>query len=274
MSLLTKKTLGTFMSFKKSLDYIMGLARESYDFYNAEMLNVCWETKPNVVKELLPRPLKPIKEEPYVVAFIANYPKTNFGSPYKECALSVKCQFEDTKGLYVLSMPVNNDMAMAAGREFYGYPKKIANISLERKGDVIKGSVERKDVKFVEMNAKVIERPSDAEIKKYKSLIGFENDVVKIYNFKHFPAADGTGFDYNPHLIQQAVQFKQNSIETVDVKVSLKLSEFDPWAECEIVNILKAVYTIGNNSMLKAKVVAEAKITTFAPYAFLKWDGY
>ena len=40
----------------------------------------------------------------------------------------------------------------------------------------------------------------------------------------------------------------------------------------KISRILGAVYTIGDNSMLKASVVSETDPVAFAPYAFTKWD--
>jgi acetoacetate decarboxylase len=39
-----------------------------------------------------------------------------------------------------------------------------------------------------------------------------------------------------------------------------------------VVKLLGAIYTKGNNSMRKGKVVAEVDPVSFAPYAFLKWD--
>jgi hypothetical protein len=43
-------------------------------------------------------------------------------------------------------------------------------------------------------------------------------------------------------------------------------------AEVEIVRMLGAVYTKGDNSMKSGAVVAEADPLEFAPHAFLKWD--
>jgi hypothetical protein len=45
-----------------------------------------------------------------------------------------------------------------------------------------------------------------------------------------------------------------------------------PWSEVEIVRVLGAVYTVGNNTMLPGSVVAEADPMSFAPYAFMKVD--
>ena len=49
-------------------------------------------------------------------------------------------------------------------------------------------------------------------------------------------------------------------------------SEFDPWSDVPVQKMLGGIYTVGNNSMLKAKVVAEVDSVEFAPHAFLKWE--
>ena len=244
---------------------------ETADFYNAEMLLVYWETKPDIIKRLLPRPLKPAGK-PIAAAFVANYPKTNFGVSYLESSLFLKCRFKDEEGVYILSMPVDNDMAMAAGREFYGYPKKMANIYLNRNGNEVKGWTERHGTRFFEVRAKLFGEISDDNAQNIMTEIGIKNSVMVVFNFKHFPAPDGKGFDYNPRLIREEVEFHPSSIELAEAEIILKPSDYDPWSEVEVVKVLGAGYIIGNNSMRKGSVVAEVKPTTFAPYAFLKWD--
>ena len=49
-------------------------------------------------------------------------------------------------------------------------------------------------------------------------------------------------------------------------------SKTDPWHEVEVVKILETIYTVGNNYMLKGKVVARVSPLKFAPYTYLKWD--
>ena len=66
------------MGFVKSFEEIMATSRDKAEFYDAEMLTVFWETKREIVERLLPPPLEPT-EIPLVTAFVANYPKTNFG---------------------------------------------------------------------------------------------------------------------------------------------------------------------------------------------------
>ena len=128
------------MSFVKTYEEILGNSPPSGDFYDAEMLTLVWETTPEAITKLLPPPLKPA-QKPVVLAFVANYPSTNFSLPYKESALLVRASFEGQEGFYCLSMPVTNDMAMAGGREIWGYPKKLANIALQREGGTAYGFI-------------------------------------------------------------------------------------------------------------------------------------
>lgn len=88
-----------------------------------------------------------------VRVYIANFSRTNFGLVYKEAALFLVCQHEGKIGIYTLSMPVDNDMAMALGREVFGYPKKMANIHLEKNKKDVVGGVERRGVRIVEIKA-------------------------------------------------------------------------------------------------------------------------
>ena len=96
-------------------------------------------------------------------------------------------------------------------------------------------------------------------------------DMV-IFNFKYFPSPTRDGFDYNPRLIREVVEFRPNSMEMGEAELVFQPSDHDPWSDVEIVRVLGAVYTIGNNTMLPGSVVTEADQIEFAPYAFMKVD--
>jgi len=258
------------MSFVQSFENLMKMTRETYDFYDAEMLTLAWETKPQIAKRLLPPPLSPA-DQPIVVAFLANYPRTNFSAPYLEGALLLKATFDGTDGYYCLAMPVTDDLGMAGGREQFGYPKKIAKILFKHRGNTVEGGVERHGIAFFRISASLSGKPDNTEFKQLFSDMTDEMGVM-VYNFKYFMAPDGSSFDYNPRLISERVVFRPNNIEFGRAEVSLTPSDYDPWSELEIVKMLGAVYTVGNNKMLKGKVEAEVDPMAFAPYAFLKWD--
>jgi acetoacetate decarboxylase len=59
-----------------------------------------------------------------------------------------------------------------------------------------------------------------------------------------------------------------------EAEVMMSPSDYDPWSEVEVVRMLGAVYTKGNNTMLRGKVVAEADPAAFLPYILTKWDWW
>jgi acetoacetate decarboxylase len=262
------------MGFVKSFQEIMANIRPTADFFDAEMLSVFWETKPEIIARLLPAPLKPAKE-PVAMAFVAFYPRTNFDVTYRESALFISASHNGEEGNYCLSMPVTNDIAMAGGREVFGFPKKMADIHFARKGDSVEGWTERRGVRFMEVHAKLSGNFNDEEAQKKLLETSMEPDgsIRGIsYNFKHFPAPEGGAFDYNPRLVRQETLLRPKELLLGEAEIILKSSDYDPWAEVEVVKMLGALYTKGDNSMLAGKVVAEVDFMQFAPYAFLKWD--
>jgi len=263
------------MGFVKSQDELKRIARGKgglYEFYDAEMLVVMWDTKPDIVKRLLPPPLKPTRR-PLATAFIAHYPKTNFGPFYYEGALFLRAEFEGIEGNYCLAMPVTRDLAMAGGREEFGYPKKIADIQFKHDVNSVGGHVERHGIRFFEVRTKLTGKTNTEE---FQSLVLNETteEGVVAYNFKHPFAPDDSGFDYKPRLVRERTILRPNVAEWGEAEVFLAHSEHDPWAEVEVVRVLGAVYTVGNNTMLRGDVVAEVDPVAFEPYAYLKWDWW
>jgi len=260
------------MSFKKSVREIVKGVVGSTEFYNAEMLTVFWETKPEIVKKYLPPPLKP-SSRPMVIAFIAHYPKTSFGPGYHEGGLFLRSEFNSEEGNYCLAMPVTDDMAMASGREIYGFPKKMANIEFVREEKSADGWLERHGQRFFEIHSVLSDKPaSDDLLNLFADFSGSNEEAVITYLFKHFPSPDGRSFDYNPRLIRQETILRPNVIEYGEAMINLLPSKTDPWYQIEIVKLLGAVYSVGNNTMIKGDIISEVNPVKFAPYAFTKWD--
>jgi acetoacetate decarboxylase len=260
------------MGFVKSQAELARLARERFEFYDAEMLVVMWETRPEIIKRLLPPPLKPV-DRPLATAFLAHYPKTNFGPAYSEGALFLRAEFGGVAGNYCLAMPMTDDMALAGGRERYGYPKKLANISLKHSGNKAEGHVERHGVRFFALRVNLSGKSNTEEFQNIVLGETSEEGAVS-YNFKHFPSCDLKGFDYNPRLVRERTILRPSVADWGEAEVTFGHSDHDPWSEIEIVRILGAIYTVGHNTMLPAEVVAETDAAVFAPYSFLKWDTW
>lgn len=260
------------MGFVKSQAELAKLARKQFEFYDAEMLVVMWETKPEIAKRLLPPPLKPA-DIPLATAFLAHYPKTNFGPTYYEGALFLRAEFGGVAGNYCLAMPMTDDMALAGGRERYGYPKKLASISLKRSGNKVEGHIERHGVRFFALRVNLSGKTNTEEFQNIVLGETSEKGTVS-YNFKHFPSCDLKGFDYAPRLVRERTILRPSVAEWGEAEVTFGRSDHDPWSEIEVVRILGAIYTVGHNTMLPAEVVAETDAAAFAPYSYLKWDNW
>jgi acetoacetate decarboxylase len=268
-----KEAMG--QSFVKTLQKIMATSPKTVDIYGAEMLRIFWETKPEIVAKLLPPPLKPANR-PIAVAFVANYPRTNFDVVYKESALFLLAIHNGEEGGYCLSMPVTNDIAMAGGREKFGFPKKMADIHFKREGHSVEGWTERRGIRFMDVRAKLTGKWNDTAAQEIlmAALKPGGDGASKLisYNFKHFPAPEGGAFDYNPRLVRQETVMRPKEMLLGEAEIAFKSSDYDPWAEVEVVKMLGALYTKGDNSMINGTVVAEVGPMEFVPYAFLKWD--
>lgn len=259
------------MGFVKSSEEVTRNYKKTLEFYDAEILTVHFEAKPEAVERLLPPPLKPATLSTGSV-FVANYPRTSFGVAYLECALSLRAEFDGEEGFYYLAMPVTNDIALILGREIFGYPKKIGDIHFRRNGEKVEGWAERHGVRFFEVHAKLTGTFNDEAFQRTVT----ENmesylDVV-IYNFKYFEAPGRDGFDYNPRLIREVVQFRPSLVEIGEAELVLRSSDHDPWGDVEVVRVLGAGYSVSNFTMLPGSVVAEVAQAEFTPYAFMKLD--
>jgi acetoacetate decarboxylase len=249
------------------------------EFTGAEMLIARFRTRRDVVSKILPRPLKS-PAEPYGVAFVGRYPETNFGCVYNEGALFVQAKLGDEDGLYCLSMPVDDDMAMAGGREQLGFPKKMAErIRLDNFGGSVIGSVTRKGTEILRIEAKP-DASAGLEDLKGMGAIGMDDagrscaEAVS-FLFKYSPRPDGKGFDYLPRLVRQVTRFRPRAgLREGAGKVILRSSPYDPLAEVPIVEgSLRCFYGIFDNVMLPGHVVRRIyNLWGFLPHAFFKTD--
>jgi acetoacetate decarboxylase len=259
------------MGFVKTPDEIASRSLKTFDFFNAEMLTVLYETRPEIVERMLPPPLKPAGR-PLAMAYLTHFPRTNRGVPYLDATLFLRTQYQDVEGSYCLAMPVTNDIAMAGGREIFGFPKKIGRIQLNRNGRKVEGWAERHGLRFFELRARLSGTFNTEEAQDIFGELFAHGSNSVYYNFKHFPNPDWNTFDYAPRLVRGEVTRDPKSVEMGEAERSLRSSEHDPWCEVEPERVLGAIYTISDSSMLKARVVAEVDPETFTPYSYLGGD--
>jgi acetoacetate decarboxylase len=230
---------------------------------DATMVMALFETDPKIVKKVLPPPLQPLPEA-IGLAYVAEFHRTNFGVTYNEAALFIGAQYEGVPGNYCLSMPVTNDLAMIGGREYFGFPKKIAEkIQVKRKGRKASGVCVRRGISLIQIDVNLT-GPVDASAMPAPQ---------PNYLFKSFVAPSLSGFDYNPRLVRQYNDVVWGEMEIGEGKISIGKSKYDPIHEIPIKQVTMAGFAKGVEIRMKpSEVVAEIDAKTYLPYSFIKFD--
>lgn len=99
-----------------------------YHFHNREYMIITYETDIDILREVVPEPLQ--VTEPLVKFEIIRMPdSTGFGD-YTESGQVIPVQFKGKHGNYTHAMYLDDHPPIAAGREIWGFPKKLAHPSM------------------------------------------------------------------------------------------------------------------------------------------------
>ena len=191
----------------------------------SQALTAIYETDPEVIAAVLPRPLVP-PAEPLVRITITTVEMPGgyaFGAGY----IAVRAAHDGIEGEYPLLMPMTTEQATVGGRETFGEPKKIGEVRATRDGDAVEGVIARMGFTLVEIRGRVVETlPVPPERTKTD------------FYFKFLPAPDGVGFDNDPALVYCHKREKARLLERVDGDLVLKDSPLDPIADIPVQRIV------------------------------------
>ena len=112
-----------------------------YHYRNAQTISIKFETDPESALDVLPAPFELIEPAAANLSFYW-YPFTTFG-PYHEAILRLYARHEGKPLTYITQIFVDTEPPMLAGREVWGYPKKLAKIGFKRDKDMVVGWLER-----------------------------------------------------------------------------------------------------------------------------------
>ncbi len=116
-----------------------------YRFVDREYLIITYRTDPVVLEKLIPAPLK--MTEPVVKYEFINMPdSTGFGH-YCESGQVIPVELDGVAGGYVHSMYLNDHPPIAAGRELWGFPKKLGEPELRVHKDTLIGTLDYSDTR-------------------------------------------------------------------------------------------------------------------------------
>lgn len=122
-------------------------AEGPYEYRDCWWMFIMFRTTPEVLRELVPEPLKPNPKNIMTISLGAPH-AAGFGS-YHEVLIAVPASFKDISGRYVPYMYLDSDIPIACGREIWGWPKKEARISVFEKDGMVRSVVERGGIEII-----------------------------------------------------------------------------------------------------------------------------
>lgn len=126
-----------------------------YLYYGTRLLMVLYNVKKeSIPTEVLHENFK-VRKRPLIMMFITEYPESTIGQ-YYEAATFIEVKYSgksgNTQGLYCNSMYVDSDIALTAGREIWGFPKKLAEMNIVEETDKVTATLKRKNVELIKAN--------------------------------------------------------------------------------------------------------------------------
>jgi acetoacetate decarboxylase len=118
---------------------------------NAEMIQVIFTPTAECIERILPKPLKPGL---LGGAYLANFKTSPFG-PIWEASVVVQCTYKDRYGVYTVCQYTDSDVSVAAHREIWGFPSKLAGFKYRREGDHITARVVREKAALLSFDVKL-----------------------------------------------------------------------------------------------------------------------
>jgi acetoacetate decarboxylase len=219
-----------------------------------------YETDPEAIAAVLPPPLQP-PEEPLARVTIATVDMGRPGLPvFGAATFSVMARHEGTDGDYALVMPMSTEQSVIGGRETFGEPKKIGDITLERNAERVSGKVTRLGTTFIEVNGTVsgtLPNPPDGRRTSFY--------------FKFLPSPEGKGFDAEPSLVYCYRDETTRTLEGIDGEVLLRESRFDPVADIPV-RAIREITLAERRSRQTAEINSRVPGDWLLPFVHQRYD--
>ncbi|MGE3318144.1 MAG: acetoacetate decarboxylase [Candidatus Berkiella sp.] len=157
--------------------------RGPYRFIDREFMVITYETDMDLLKEVVPEPLE-VTDPIVKFEFIRMPDSTGFGD-YCESGQVIPVSYKGKKGGYVHSMFLDDEAPIAAGREIWGFPKKLAQPSLKVTSETLVGQLNYENISVA--TATMGYKYHTLDINKVKESLMVPNYLLKI-----IPDVDGS----------------------------------------------------------------------------------
>jgi len=216
-----------------------------YRFYDREFLIITYRTDREKLRDLVPEPLEPISDL-VKFEFIRMPNSTGFGD-YTEAGQVIPVTFDGRAGNYTLCMFLNDHPPIAAGRELWGFPKKLAGPTLRTETDTLVGTLDYGPLRVATGTMGYKHREADAEATLEE--LAAPNFLLKI-----IPHVDGSA------RICELVEYHLEDIQLKGVwsgpgALSLHAHALAPVAELPVLEVVSTAHLVADLTLGLGKVV-------------------
>jgi acetoacetate decarboxylase len=219
--------------------------RGPYRFINREFLIITYRTDIAKLREIVPEPLE-VTDPIVKYEFIRMPDSTGFGD-YTETGQVIPVSFKGRKGGYVHCMFLNDEAPIAGGRELWGFPKKLADVSLRPEIDTLVGTLDYGRVRVATGTMGYKHKPADLEA--VKASLAAPSWLVKI-----IPHVDGT-----PRICELVEYYLEDvtlkGAWTGPAALSLTAHALAPVASLPVLEVVSAVHIVSDLTLGLGKVV-------------------
>lgn len=223
----------------------------------SKAVTVVFRTDPDAIAAVLPRPLQPAAATARLRIAMVDMGTglPTFGAGW----FGVRARHGDVEGEYALFMPMSTEQATVGGRETFGEPKKIAQLSLDVDGDRLTAGISRMGSQVAAVSGTLgPEGP------------GYEIDKLDFY-FKLLPDPSGDGLEGDPALVYCRRHETARMVRPVNGECKLLEAPLDPVADFPIEEILSCEYAEISSSQ-QGEIVERVPAEWLVPFMHQRYD--
>ena len=225
-----------------------------YHYHGARMAFARYEADPVAVASMLPPGVTADPVAPICELWVADYPCTTFGT-YLEAYIHIRTKLDGTDYWFQPVIFTDREPAMAAGREIWGYAKKLAKMEWREEAEQIIFTIERPVGKRLVTFTITRDRLAQPE----------EIDALPIISLRYLPASEPGRKPAAAELVRMDVQ---GALQTTEMHGNVlwagrpsvsfdSPSNVDPWHIFKPVKMLGGFVQTVNFSLPLGKVVKD-----------------
>ncbi|MFW9982084.1 MAG: acetoacetate decarboxylase family protein [Candidatus Thorarchaeota archaeon] len=224
--------------------------RPPYHYIDSRLFLAMFNPPEDAIRDLLPPPLRP-SQMPLAALMFGEMPCKETGT-FMESALLVQCIFdnpetkEEEVGVFFALNYVDTDIAVTSGRELWGYPRKLAKISLNWRNDTITGKVVRDKTTIFKASCKMVDE-------------GAWIDSGPNVNAKVIPSSSDEGYDLAV-LTATYLEYTIKNGRSGDVKIEIKGGPRDDLSAVKIETPMIGQYFDCDMLLPPAKVIGDLNL--------------